>query len=659
MDGIYRKLFKLYVIFSGFIHSNKDNSFYTRFEAEKAYNNEFNNQSLSLYQKGRTKGNGKGKRGRSIIFSLLIVCLCFVISSAQPLRVAASESDSAIPESVAVIAGALAGGCATYCASAALGLGAAVVAGAPLITIVGGVIVVVLVGLGVSLAVGGIVTAINKAYEFGYFQEFVDKIVAGLNGGFISYTGKKIVMGASFFSYAYDWVKEHIVGYFNKNIPSTNLENAVDGFEVLVPSYHFDHKPTNDEVINHVYPDTNNLYGRISWVYSDIEGQGGAILEKSAGYVLKSNPNTNINYQLGSSMWFKNVVAATRHLYNYIVLTDDIKFSIETYFYSGEVLAAKDKSSTYYFCVPFVYEENNVRKLFVANYSSLTTNGATSDLTLRSHLNLAGTNKHYYLNDDELKIANKVVYTYNGNQNLSLVYQDGTLRNTFSDIQEFLYYACCTSCDIQFIDRSSAEVSDIKSNTNITYTTVNNYYNEKKDILKNTADTVRTGVKNGTITDTAEGTIGLTITDTATAEAGEVSDTSVITDTAAITDVTATDVVVNGEVVIPSPSVVPISTVLKAGSNNINIALQSGGQRFPFSSYRNVYNYLQNITGISAEAPVIPINIKYMDIDYHDEIDFSFMTNYIKVIHAGLLISYVIGLYMVVRNFIIKKELGG
>ena len=466
-------------------------------------------------------------------------------------------------------------------------------------------------------------------------------------------------MGATFFSYAYDWVKEHIVGYFDEKHSNTDLSQAVDGFEVLVPSYHFDHKPTNDEVINHVYPDTNNLYGRISWVYSDIEGQGGATLEKSAGYVLKSNPNTNINYQLGSSMWFKNVVAATRHLYNYIVLTDDVNFSIETYFYSGEVLAAKDKSSTYYFCVPFVYEENNVRKLFVANYSSLNTNGSESSLSLRSYLNLPGVNKHYYLNGDELCISYHVVYTYNGQQNISLVYKDGTVRNTFTDINEFLYYACCTSCEIQYIDRSTAQVTDKKSNTNISYTTVNNYYNEKKDILKNTADTVRTGVKNGTITDTAEGTIGLTITDTATAEAGEVSDTSVITDTAAITDVTATDVVVNGEVVIPSPSVVPISTVLKAGSNNINIALQSGEQRFPFSSYRNVYNYLQNITGISAEAPVIPINIKYMDIDYHDEIDFSFMTNYIKVIHAGLLISYVIGLYMVVRNFIIKKELGG
>lgn len=579
-----------------------------------------------------------------IILAAFIILLCLITAAAQPLRVAASESEPIIPESVAVITGMLAGSCAMYCTSAAVGLGSAIALGAPLLTIVGGVVVVVLVGLGVTLAVDLIVTAINKAYEFGYFQEFVDRIVAALNGGFLSYVGKKIVMGATFFSYAYDWVKEHIVGYFDEKHSNTDLSQAVDGFEVLVPSYHFDHKPTNDEVINHVYPDTNNLYGRISWVYSDIEGQSGATLEKSAGYVLKSNPNTNINYQLGSSMWFKNVAAATRHLYNYIVLTDDIKFSIETYFYSGEVLAAKDKSSTYYFCVPFVYEENNVRKLFVANYSSLTTNGATSDLSLRSHLNLPGTNKHYYLNDDELKIANKVVYTYNGNQNLSLVYQDGTLRNTFSDIQEFLYYACCTSCDIQFIDRSSAEVSDTKSNTNISYTTVNNYYNEKKDILKNTADTVRTGVRNGTITDTAEGTIGLTITDTATAEAGEVSDTSVITDTAAITDVTATDVVVNGEVVVPSADLFTLPMAFIIAGQNIKLATGDIKYKFPFDVISSVANWLKALV-----TPGEPLIIDYdfsvpgFSNPVHVHIDFSRYSTLVTVGNWVIMVSVAIG----------------
>ena len=587
-----------------------------------------------------------------IILAAFIILLCLITAAAQPLRVSASEvstpSDYSAPLSsfgVGVaemyssgVVGAIA------LASTGVGVGAVVMGGVSFGVFVAIVISTFALGMCAALTIRMIADAINYNWQWGYLQDFLDRLVSSVNGGFLSVAGKKIAMGATFFSYAYDWVKDHIVGYFDEKHSNTDLSQAVDGFEVLVPSYHFDHKPTNDEVINHVYPDTNNLYGRISWVYSDIEGQGAVILEKSAGYVLKSNPNTNINYQLGSSMWFKNVVAATRHLYNYIVLTDDINFSIETYFYSGEVLAAKDKSSTYYFCVPFVYEENNVRKLFVANYSSLTTNGATSDLTLRSHLNLAGTNKHYYLNGDELCISYHVVYTYNGQQNISLVYKDGTVRNTFTDINEFLYYACCTSCDLQFIDRSSAEVSDTKSNTNITYTTVNNYYNEKKDILKNTADTVRTGVRNGTITDTAEGTIGLTITDTATAEAGEVSDTSVITDTAAITDVTATDVVVNGEVVIPSADLLTLPMAFIIAGQNIKLATGDIKYKFPFDVISSVANWLKAL--VTPGEPLIidyDFNVPGFSNPVHVHIDFSRYSTLVIVGNWVIMVSVAIG----------------
>ncbi len=591
--------------------------------------------------------NKAGSKTR-ILIGLFMSLMCCVIAVASPLRAAAEEVPQAPVSDVgATVAGMLAGGFASYAvtswAAASLAGASAVVLGGVAIPVAIVIVVLgVVVAVGVSITVTQLAHCLNQYWEThqSEFQFFIDQCVEDFKLGLLTLKNGAVDIGANRLPYYYNWVKENIVGFFGERVPSSDISAAVDGCEILQPSYIFDHTPSGSEILANV----TESYDHCNVTVDDLKDLSvNQSFTYSTGYITSVNPHTKIKVQLlGELELIKKTYYYTQWCTNHIKISDDLELSCRYYCgndWSG--VATNTYSTTYYFYVPFVYNNNN-NCLFFANTKTGINNGEPGNSVLM--VGLSPEEVHYYLNGDELAISSKIPYTKVGQKNISVVLPDGTEKTTFNGgIRELFYYLSVKSCSIKYTSRSNAAEVTEQSNTNITYTTVNNYYDGKSDVLRDASDVIGTKVESGEITDASTGTVSLGVSSLV----GTLVDSVSLTNQIAITDVSSTAIDTAGETVIPENSLMTVAAALIVAGNNARAGLTEIYDKFPFDVIPRVREWLEVFI---AEPEVLvldfDLNNPLFDNPLHVHIDFSKYAYLAVVSNWIVLTSVAIGLLL-------------
>lgn len=580
---------------------------------------------------------------KKIIISAFITIICVIIAASHSLNVAAQEVDAPLADVGAVAVGMVAGAFASYAvtswaAAAAAGATAVVLGGVAIPTAIVIVVLGVLVATGVTLTVTAIIHALNDYFELhrSDCELFIDNLVNGFKNGLIDIR-HKISMQPTLFNYVYDWLKSNIISAFNDIQSNVDFGNAVDGFEVYQPDYVFNHVPSMSEIYS--YYTNNHEYDLIEVRQADFNGSTDKTF--TATDYIYTNDNTNVNITFGGNC---NMRASGWYCVGTIkedfILNSDLTVSAvyEASHADTSFFTNANYWSKFHFCEPYVYQNNNKTYLrFYTVWESNVGNRDTTSPTIRIN-NVDVTTDVYY---------NRTILDGSGNT-YKIKLSDGTVISNFDGMYEFLYYLFCKDCKLVIENQSNtSEVSNSTAN----YTTVNNYYNTKRDVLKKLNDTVAGKVHDGSITDQSEGTIDIGFTDVLnTTMSNELADTLPLTDVSGISEVSTTDIVTDGTTVMEGSSVVSVAASLIIAGNHIRSGLGTITLKFPFDVIPNVKNFLNKLVR-EGEPLVIDYNIVAPHIGtFPVHIDFNKYSTIITVFRWVVLVSLAIGLLIASKH---------
>lgn len=248
---------------------------------------------------------------------------------------------------------------------------------------------------------------------------------------------------------------------------------------------------------------------------------------------------------------------------------------------------------------------------------------------------------------DKLYIENGSVYeNYLGKAQLKLKYKDGSIRENFSSMSDFIYDLIFKAT--QFSDRkgkwinigfSSLSLSEPVVRPNITAN-----YNSKRDVISTTADDINKKIKTGDVTKDTAGSISIGIAPTAV---GKLTNTSTaqdvekvkITDVALPTQVEA-DKTAKEEAKIDPPG--NIGAAFRQGGDMIIDGAMTISDKFPFDVIKCAYEWLQCL--IQDGKPIVTeftINIPKIGsvpvkIDFSERQDVVTVINWICIVGCGL-----------------------
>lgn len=195
MNFLYELLLKIVSIARGYILCPAGNLQNNTYQNRKAPFEESGAESNS--EADRQRGKARRYSFIRIAFVIFIILLCLILMLASPMRVFAIAY-----ETIQVVELILSSVAFTTISAAA---------SAPLV----GLIVGMLGAMAVSLTVEMVAKGINTAVECGLWEDFYYRMKDGfevINDNQKENGTMALVMGHSAFLYAYDWVKEHIIG---------------------------------------------------------------------------------------------------------------------------------------------------------------------------------------------------------------------------------------------------------------------------------------------------------------------------------------------------------------------------------------------------------------------------------------------------------------
>lgn len=583
-------------------------------------NNSYQNRKAPFEESGAETSSEadrqitKGRRYRfiRIAFIIFIILLCLILAVASPLR--CFSLGYASETIVELILSALAG-TAAYAFAAA--------GGAELIACL-------LIGMGASITVSVIAAAINTAVECGAWQDFVincqNNFEIRKNQGTMA-----LAMGGTAFLYAYEWVKEHILGISEEEDTGSSVPTFT-GMEHLSSTIWStaSHSNTYEQTFN--LSNTKFVDGYlISWAntgnrithYAKLSS-GNITLNFEAPQIL------DVNLRAESSFDYPLVDISLNH---YSPIFTSSKAQIATSF--KQVCDKND-----------IREFHDVQNLKVKSCSYISPENETVTIALSDY---DAKTKMFY-----------VPYTLGAHAS-GLILKDGTLVTTFDSDLDFAY---------KFLYKSAYYV-DYRVNWQridwqhpLTSTSVpiaiplenQKYYDKDRDTIATTAGSVRTKVKDGSITSDTDGKVTVKVNSPSIPTEGSpaiVTPETKINEPVKVTDISTT---------LEGVQTMNPGDAITIGSNNIQLGAQPIGDKLPFSALKTI-STMMNTLFISktddnkVKAPVIPVDFKVMNHHIKFDIDFSPLDPYVGLVRIGLSVSFLITTYLCFKKWIVNKEL--
>lgn len=586
-------------------------------------NNTYQNRKAPFTESGAKTSTEDGKQRRKarryffirIAFIIFIILLCLIMAIASPMRVfALGYASETIVE---LILSALAGTAAyTFLAAG----------GAELIACL-------CIGMAASITVSTIAAAINTAVECGAWSDFV----ANCQGNFEVRKEKGIMalaMGGSAFLFAYDWVKEHIFGITEEEEDTSSSVPTFEGTQFLNSSTWL----ANSD--NH-YSQTFTLDSGATFEDKFLLSWAG-----SGNHITHSGVISTDNLTLSfSAPQLLDIILRSSSTYDYPLV------DISILHYSP--LITKD---SFQFVTSFKQiadeEKNDIRQFTglqdcVVNSCSVLYNNKTYSYSFNP------------LNDD-----NHLIKPYDGKW-IGLQLKDGTLKTSFNSYADFAYNFLYNSTKIAWVQPSKPNEfynygTTVPLNGLTETIPVDNkkYYDKDKDTIATTAGSVRTKVKDGTITSDTAGTVTVTTKSKTTANTATGTTTAVTPQTKINEEVKVTDISTTLEGV----QTLNPGDAITVGSNNLELAALPMGDKLPFSALKtisNVFNsaFVSKTDDDSVSAPVIPIDFTVMNQRIKFDIDFSPIDPYVGIVRVGLSVGFLITTYLCFKKWLVNKEL--
>ena len=613
MNFLYELLLKIVAIARGYILCPAGNLQNNTYQNRKAPFEESGAESNSEVDRQRTKG--RRYRFIRIIFIIFIILLCFIMMLASPLRVFAIAY-----ETVQVVELILSSVAFTTISAAA---------SAPLV----GLIVGMLGAMAVSLTVEMVAKGINTAVECGLWEDFYYRMKDGfevVNDNQKENGTMALVMGHSAFLYAYDWVKEHILGIkpgeddSDSSLPA--LSKLTEVGSVSEPCQTFYDKVYRPQV-NAKFSDKLSVSD--TWRFID-----GSTSNRSNHYVKIFSDDNN----------FIELVTAQSQL------------DMDLNFAAGINVGAPG-TLTFTSFLPIIQKDKILTGAKIIQVSDKGTRKALEEVVEPASINfkVGGTYA-----ENVTCIDGKVYDRYSGKRLVKLKYKDGTVRDSgFSSIYEFIYELlykatqyCSRSGEWEFI---GFNVKDV----NVIPTENKKYYDKDRDTIATTAGSVRTKVKDGSITSDTAGNVVVKVKSKTTAKAAEGTATAVTPTTKINEEVKVTDVSTTLEGV----QTMNPGDAITIGSNNIELGAQSMGDKLPFSGLKSIselsdFFLVKSLKDDMPKAPLIPINftVPVINESIKFDINFGVLDPYISLIRLGFAVEFCICMYLSFKKWLMNKE---
>lgn len=612
MNFLYELLLKIVSIARGYILCSAGNLQNNTYQNRKAPFKESGAESNSEADRQRTKG--RRYRFIRIAFIIFIILLCLILAVASPLRCfAMSYANEQLYEL-------LISSLASYAITGA----AAVLAAETILPIC--------IGICASLTVATIAQAINTAVECGAWQEYVINVQN--NYEYRKEHGSSILnMKAFAFLYAYDWVKQHILGISPEEEDTGSSVPTFEGMKNLGESvWASESKNSYEKVFNLDNASFTDGY-RLNY-YSGSN--------RITHYAKLSSGNITLNFEAPQ---LTDIKIKSDSTYDYPLA--DISLN----HYSPIFTKSSCKLATY-FIQTVDEEKQDIRKF-----------SGVQNAVIKSCQYVNPSNKTITINLSNYDSSVKKFYVpYSQNSRcLALILKNGKTVTEFNSDLDFAYqflYKASYYGEFYVKQNSFYWKDPLTATAGPIAIPLENqkYYDKDRDTIATTAGSVRTKVKDGSITSDTDGKVTVKVNSPAIPAEG--SPATVTPDTKINEPVKVTDISTTLEGV----QTMDPGDAITIGSNNIELGAQPMGDKLPFSALKTISNmmntlFISKTDDDNVKAPVIPVDFKVMNQRIKFDIDFSPLDPYVGIVRIGLSVGFLIMTYLSFKKWLVNKEL--
>lgn len=607
MNFLYELLLKIISIARGYILCPSGDLQNNKYQNRKAPFKESGAETNSEAERQRTKG--RKYRFIRIVFIIFIILLCLILAVASPLRCFALGY--ATETIVELILSAFAG----TAAHAFLAAG-----GAELI-------LCIIAGMGAALTVAVIAAAINTAVECGAWQDFVincqNNFEIRKNQGTMA-----LAMSGTAFLYAYDWVKKHILGISLK-LDSNNV-NKFDGM-----TFYGTNTLVNDNLSVFKYKVNDNLS------YQDVLEHRGFGLKHYVD-IISGNIFLRFSSDSGADFSFGYHGDVNKYLPNFPVVSS----AYSPIFNSKECKIANHIVQN----LPEgkVVECSDVKNANLVSAGFYNSNGDYCNLKIEYHSD-----------------SGQVCVPYDS-KIYFLKLKDGSIIYKFKSINDFAYKLFYESVGINwswygYIGRenelSFTPVSSTVSKPVELPVENKKYYDKDRDTIATTAGSVRTKVKDGSITSDTDGKVSVKVNSPAIPTEGSpaiVTPETKINEPVKVTDISTT---------LQGVQTMNPRDAITIGSNNIMLNASAYNDKLPFSGLKSIselsdFFLVKSLKDDMPKAPLIPINftVPVINESIKFDINFACLDPYISLIRLGFAVEFCISMYLSFKKWLMNKE---
>lgn len=562
----------------------------------------------------RQRGKARRYRLIRIAFIIFIILLCLILAVASPLRCfALGYASETIVE---LILSALAGTAAYTFAAAG---------GAELIACL-------LIGMGASLTVSVIAAAINTAVECGAWQDFVincqNNFEIRKNQGTMA-----LAMGGTAFLYAYDWVKKHILGISPEEENTDSTAPTFEGMKNLGDSVWTAESKSN------TFEKTFDL-GNATFTDGFLMSYGNSG-NRITHYVKLSSGNATLNLR---ALKVLDVNLRAESSYDYPT------YDISINHFSPIFTSTCAKIGTSFKQVGYKNEINQfhkVQELKVVSCFFKNQKNEEKQIKLTSYDSVT---KMFY-----------IPYTEKA-RCIGLIAKDGTIVTEFDSDLDFAYqffYKASFYGEYYVNKKSFYWTTPLNSTAGPIAIPLENqkYYDKDRDTISTTAGSVRTKVKDGSITSDTDGKVTVKVNSPAIPKEGTpatVTPDTKINESVKVTDISTT---------LEGVQTMNPGDAITIGSNNIMLNASAYNDKLPFSGLKSIselsdFFLVKSLKDDMPKAPLIPINFTVPVINeaIKFDINFAVLDPYISLIRLGFAVEFCISMYLSFKKWLMNKE---
>lgn len=610
MNFLYELLLKIISIARGYILCPTGSMSNNTYQNRKASFEESSAATSSEADRQRTKG--RRYRLIRIAFIIFIILLCLILAVASPLRCfALGYASETIVE---LILSALAGTAAYTFAAAG---------GAELIACL-------LIGMGASITVSVIAAAINTAVECGAWEDFVincqNNFEIRKNQGTMA-----LAMGGTAFLYAYEWVKEHILGISEEEDTGSSVP-TFSGMKCLGSSV------WSKDCHENKYEKEFEYKGlKIIDIHHMMWNNGNRITHK----VRLTSGNAIINFQAPQVLDTKLCAESS---------FDYPTYDISINHYSPIFTSTQAKIGTSFKQVGYKNEINQFHKV--------------QDLKVVSCFFINQKNEQKQIKLTNYDSVTKMFFIpYSSNERcICLIKKDGTTVTEFDSVLDFAYqflYKASYYGEYYVQKKSFYWTTPLNSTAGPIAIPLENkkYYDKDRDTISTTAGSVRTKVKDGSITSDTDGKVSVKVNSPAIPAEGSaatVTPDTKINESVKVTDISTT---------LQGVQTMNPGDAITIGSNNIMLNASAYNEKLPFSGLKSIselsdFFLVKSLKDDMPKAPLIPINftVPVINESIKFDINFACLDPYISLIRLGFAVEFCISMYLSFKKWLMNKE---